>query len=167
MQRCSLCLQLFKNCQGFGSPALTMTGRKVEMCGQKRDGQSEEVKVKSTENDHHLLPFIWESQSAAVITADISEGYILFGRSHCGNETTWRQGSAFHWSQVIKGRWIPVLLILVPDYIFSPYCLRYCVINMLGFFLKMLRSLFCTWIRLFKSRTGCSCHQVLIRMKPR
>lgn len=110
-----------------------MTGMKVEMCGQKRDGQSEEVKVKSTEHDHHLLPFIWESQSTAVITADISEGYILFGRSHCGNKTTWRQGSAFHWSWVIKGRWIPVLLIPVPDYIFSRSCLRYYVIHTLLF----------------------------------
>lgn len=55
---------------------------------KKEDSEAEDVKVKKTEHDHHLLPFIGESPSAAVITADISEGYIPFGRSHCGNETT-------------------------------------------------------------------------------
>lgn len=35
-------------------------------------GEAEGVRVKKTEHDHHLLPFIRESLSAAVITADIS-----------------------------------------------------------------------------------------------
>lgn len=48
---------IFKDCQGFSSSD-NIREEGGDVWSKKRDGQSEEVKVKSTEHDHHLLPFI-------------------------------------------------------------------------------------------------------------